>query len=512
MSATPVVVVGSGIAGLWTALHAAPLPVVVLTGDTLGAHTATGWAQGGIAAALGGDDDPDRHAQDTIAAGCGLVNEGAARRMVQSGAEEVRALEDIGVAFEHLADGRWALSREAAHSRARVARVRGDQAGAAILEALTAAVRRAGHIEIRERWQARGLVRDANGGCAGVVARGPDGEDVVLSASATVLATGGLGGLYAQTTNPSVNQGRAMAWAASLGALIRDAEFVQFHPTAIDIGRSPAPLATEALRGDGATLVDRRGRRFLPSIHDAAELAPRDVVARAVHRQLRTGQGAFLDIRRVAGTNFPQRFPAVFSACMDAGLDPRRDLIPVAPAAHYHMGGIATDLTGRTGVDGLLAVGEAACTGVHGGNRLASNSLLEALVMGRGAGQALKQIRLVAPTVPDEAQHAAPDLPASELTRLRRAMADHAGVERDGDGLGRLIETIDGMEARFGAADALIAARLVAAAALARTESRGAHFRLDYPAANASAEPSRMTLTGARAVCPAEHLTRGLTG
>jgi L-aspartate oxidase len=489
MRSPPIIVVGSGIAGLWTALKAAPRPVVVLTAGGFGRQSATEWAQGGIAAALGPDDDPAMHAADTVAAGAGLVDSDVARELATRAVDQVEALERLGVPFEHRDDGRWALSREAAHSRARIARVGGDRAGAAIVNTLIAAVARAEHVTVHEHVRVLDLLPGKYGGCAGVIVDVGGGRRERLAARATVLATGGLGGLYALTTNPQGNQGRALAWAGRLGGVIRDAEFVQFHPTAIDIGRNPAPLATEALRGEGAILVDRKGVRFMPGEHADAELAPRDVVARAVHRQVRSGRGAYLDARQAVGASFPERFQAVFRACMAAGIDPRREPIPVAPAAHYHMGGVTAALDGRTDVPGLLAVGEVGCTGAHGANRLASNSLAEALVMGALAGESLacSEAEPVEP-VPEAPT---PELPPASLARLRGAMSAHAGVERDAEGLGILLETIDDLADRHGSADALVAARAVAAAALERRESRGAHFRSDYPESRPNAQPSR---------------------
>ncbi len=498
MDSQPIIVVGSGIAGLWTALNASPRPVLVLTAGTMGGQSATQWAQGGIAAALADDDSPQQHAADTVAAGAGLVEARVAGDMARAVVEQVHALERLGVPFEHHGDGRWALSREAAHGRDRIARVGGDRAGAAIVDALVGAVMRAGHITVREHHRVLGLLPGAGGACVGVQVAAGEGEPVSLTGAATVLATGGVGGLFAVSTNPPGNRGRALAWAAGLGAAVRDAEFVQFHPTAIDIARLPAPLATEALRGEGAVLIDRHGHRFMHDIHPAAELAPRDVVARAVHRQVQGGSGAFLDAREAVGPAFPDRFKAVFRACMDAGIDPRRDPIPVAPAAHYHMGGVAAGLDGRTDVPGLFAVGEASCTGAHGANRLASNSLAEALVMGARAGEALSGIeagdsRSVEARPP-------PPLPGKALERLRADMSAHAGVERDAAGLQRLLASIDRLETRWGAADELIAARLIAAAALRRRESRGAHYRTDYPESTEPAESACLTLEQARAL------------
>ncbi|WP_220338370.1 L-aspartate oxidase [Wenzhouxiangella sediminis] len=495
MSSRPIIVVGSGIAGLWTALHAAPAPVLMLTSGAFGRQSATEWAQGGIAAALGEDDDPGQHAADTVAAGAGLVDAAVARRLATGSVDQVRALERLGVGFEHHEDGRWALSREAAHSRARVARVGGDRAGTAIINALISAVERADHVTVREHASVLGLVPAAGGGCAGVVVDAGGGRCEKLSARATVLATGGLGGLYALTTNPPGNQGQGLAWATRLGAVVRDAEFVQFHPTAIDIGRNPAPLATEALRGEGAVLIDRRGKRFMPALHPDAELAPRDVVARAVHRQVQSGAGAYLDAREAVGAAFPETFQAVFRACMAAGIDPRREPIPVAPAAHYHMGGIAADLDGSTGIRGLFAVGEVSCTGAHGANRLASNSLAEALVMGARAGQVLANATDQALRSAEPGRSVA--LPRESLDRLRSAMNAHAGVERDENGLVRLLDVIEDLERKDGLSDALVAARLIALAALKRRESRGAHFRTDYPEPAAEARSSRLTLEDA---------------
>ncbi len=497
MRNAPVVIVGSGIAGLWTALNAAPLPVILLTGHSLGGDSSTGWAQGGIAAALGADDSPQLHAADTIAAGAGLSDEAAAWLLAEAGPDEVRALQALGVAFDHNPDGSWALSREAAHSRARVARVNGDLAGQAIVEALTGAARAATHIEIREGWFGRGLLPRGNCGCRGVLAQDRSGAWREIPARATVIATGGIGGLYATTTNPAGNRGQAITWAARLDAFIRDPEFVQFHPTAIDIGRDPAPLATEALRGEGALLVDDAGRRFMPAIHPDAELAPRDVVARAVHRQVQAGLGARLDATAAIGREFPARFPVVYQACIEAGIDPTRQPIPIAPAEHYHMGGVATDCDGFSEIPGLYVVGEAGCTGVHGANRLASNSLLDALVTGRRAALRIQDTDSNLHRATGPVEKPAPALAAHALIRLRQAMQQHAGVERNGDGLHALLDIIDAMTTEHGPTDELVAARFIAAGALLREESRGAHARTDFPGLTAPVthtELSRQTL------------------
>ena len=512
MHQAPVVIIGSGIAGLWTALHAAPLPVVLLAGKSLGGDSSTGWAQGGIAAALGEDDSPALHAGDTIAAGAGLTDEAAAWLLAEAAPGEIGALEDLGVCFDRHDDGGWALSREAAHGHARVARVNGDQAGQAILEVLTRAARAATHIEIREGWFGRGLLPRGDchsGGCRGVLAQDHTGKLQELPARATVIATGGLGGLYENTTNPAGNRGQALAWAARLGAFIRDPEFVQFHPTAIDIGRDPAPLATEALRGEGAELVDNHGRRFMPDVHPDAELAPRDVVARAVHRQIASGLGALLDATRAVGEEFPRRFPIVHESCMAAGIDPRIQPIPIAPAEHYHMGGVAIDSDGFSEVPGLYVVGEAGCTGVHGANRLASNSLLDALVTGRRAALRIQDHDSNLHRARGRVEKPAPALSARWTRRLRQAMTRHAGVERDAAGLQSLIELIDEMTTEHGPADALVAARFVAAGALLREESRGAHARSDFPGQAAPVTHTELDLERMEHAFPTDARERG---
>jgi L-aspartate oxidase len=321
---------------------------------------------------------------------------------------------------------------------------------------------------------------------------------VEIRAAATILATGGLGGIYAVTTNPREARGEGLAMAAVAGAEIVDPEFVQFHPTAIDIGADPAPLATEALRGEGARLIDAAGAPLMDPVHPAGDLAPRDVVARSIAGEIRRGGAVFLDARAAIGAAFPAEFPAVFAACMGAGIDPRVAPIPVKPAAHYHMGGIGVDVWGRTGLDGLFAVGECAATGVHGANRLASNSLLEAVVFGIRAGEAAREARTMA-GAGWPAGGTAGDLPAPVLADLRQRMSAQAGVVRDGAGLGELLAWIAIQARVHGPALPLIAARLVAQGAYERRESRGAHFRSDHPAALAEAVHARQGNLKARA-------------
>jgi len=489
-----VLILGAGLAGLSAALAAAGAGrgALVISPVALGSGCASAWAQGGMAVAVGQDDDPALHAADTLAAGAGLCDPEAVRVLTTEGPAAVRRLLDLGAPFDRDGEGRLVQSLEAAHSRPRVARVGGDGAGAAIMAAVIAAARAEPLIEIWADARALALLTDAAGAVRGALIE-RDGQRRSVTASAVILATGGLGGLYATTTDPAEVRGQGLALAALAGAVIADPEFVQFHPTAIDAGLDPAPLATEALRGEGATLVDATGRPFMARYHPQGDLAPRDVVARAVALERANG-GAWLDARAAIGDHFPSEFPAVFKACMAVGIDPRVQPIPVAPAVHYHMGGVWTDLDGRTSVAGLYAAGECASTGVHGANRLASNSLLEAAVFGARAGRAAAQAR--EGDLPVLAGDPAPVLPAEALRRLRRAMDRGAGVARDAAGLTRLLGQIDALETEHGPALELATARLVAEAALARAHSRGAHFRADFPEA-AMARHTMVTLTSA---------------
>lgn len=510
-----ILIVGGGLAGLFTALKLAPLPCTVLSPRSLGEGASSSWAQGGIAAAMSEGDTAEAHAADTIAAGAGIVDAAVARMVASEAAERVHDLLSYGVPFDRDLAGRLVQSREAAHSANRIVRVGGDGAGAAIMQALIAAVRNTPSISVLEGYIAEDLLL-ADGACVGVLARGEDGkarEATRFHAAATVLATGGIGHLYAVTTNPAEARGEGLAMAARAGALIADAEFVQFHPTALALGIDPAPLATEAIRGEGGILVNKAGERFMLRLHKDAELAPRDIVARGVFAEIAAGRGAFLDARQAIGAEFPHLFPAVTAACARAGIDPVTDLLPVAPAEHYHMGGIATDMDGRASLPGLYAAGEVASTGLHGANRLASNSLLEAVVFGARVAEDLKARTLAMPT------HGAPVrlggrgacLPTARdreaIARLRAAMADKAGVVRDGAGLlagSRQLQAIAEAAESSTLVNMASAALVIVAAALARRESRGGHWRSDFPQASAAlATRSKLTLSpppAARAV------------
>jgi L-aspartate oxidase len=502
-STSNILIIGGGLAGLFCALKLAPQPVTVLASAPIGEGASTAWAQGGIAAAVAEGDTAEAHARDTIAAGAGLVDEEVARRMAEEAGERVRDLLAYGVPFDKDLQGRLAVSREAAHSARRIVRVQGDMAGRAIMAALADAVGKTPSIRVLESFSAEELLT-VNGAVVGTKGRDAAGRLVTLPAQAVVLATGGIGHLYAVTTNPPEARGTGLAIAARAGAVVADTEFVQFHPTAIDIGRDPAPLATEALRGDGAVLVNRAGQRFMRRLHRDADLAPRDVVARGVFAEIAAGRGAFLDARDAIGASFMARFPTVYTSCMGAGINPARDLIPVAPAAHYHMGGVAVDARGRTSVSGLWAAGEVACTGAHGANRLASNSLLEAVVFGARIAQDIGGLNLngtlATPLHAIDAGYASPvnDRP------LRTLMSAHVGVVRDADGLSGALTEIAEIE-RATASPVLrnmaTAALLVAAAAWRRRESRGAQYRSDYPQPDVvQAQRTFMTLDEARMI------------
>ncbi|MFZ4165779.1 L-aspartate oxidase [Brevundimonas sp. NPDC058933] len=483
-------IIGGGLAGLSAALETAPAKTLVVTPEPLLNACSSAWAQGGLAAALSSRDSAALHAKDTEGAGAGLVEPEAARALTQRGRETVEWLASLGAPFDRDETGGFSVSLEAAHSLPRVARVGGDGAGRAILSAVVAAARASKHIEIWEDGRLRGLIQDVEGRVRGAVIERSGGRMDEVFAPAVVLATGGVGGLYEVTTNPSALRGEGLALAYLAGADILDPEFVQFHPTAIDVGLDPAPLATEALRGEGARLVDGEGA-FLLGDHPDADLAPRDIVARVVHAARVDRRGAFLDATRAVGEAFPHEFPAVFSACMRAGLDPRVSPIPVAAAAHYHMGGVVADDEGRTTVAGLYAIGECAATGVHGANRLASNSLLEAGAFGRRAGRAAAR-EVQPPKAELKAARASRNLPPEAMADLRAAMTRFAGVVRDEEGLSALMAVIDRLAKAHPEAVVLTAARLIAEGALNRRESRGGHYRVDYPDSLPKAEHTRM--------------------
>ena len=484
------VIVGSGLAGLTAALELGDATVV--TAGELG-DGASRLAQGGIAAALAAGDSPARHADDTRTVSGGLADRGVAEVVTAAAAERIAWLRRLGAAFDTDADGQLALGREAGHGTHRIVHADGDATGAAVMRTLVTAVKARDDIEVVEHSRAIDLVRDGHR-IHGVVLRGADGRARMLLADAVVLATGGIGGVYAHTTNPPAAVGAGLAMARRAGARLRDPEFVQFHPTALATGHDPLPLLTEALRGAGATLIDAAGRRHVRDAHPDAELAPRDVVARANWHAQQRGP-IYLDARSV-GDDFPSRFPTVFAHAREAGLDPREQPLPVTPAQHYHMGGIASDADGRTSLPGLFACGEVAATGLHGANRLASNSLLEALVVGARLARTIADTR--PPRTSARRLEVAADAAtlvvhddAAAVAELRELMWRHGGIVRDGAGLARALDRLIELAPRLRGGpdgrDLLAVAEVVLQAALARRESRGGHHRRDHPGPAAGA-------------------------
>src|SRR6266568_4811021 len=483
---TRFLVVGSGVAGLHTAWRAsADDDVMVLTKRSL-FDSATAYAQGGIAAALGAGDSPELHRQDTLAAGAALCDAKAVEVLVEEGPARVRELQTAGAHFDLEPGGDFKLGREAAHSRRRIVHAHGDQTGAEVARALIERVSDNPKIQVLEKARILELIAE-NGMVFGVRAA-VAGKAVEIIADATVLATGGCGQVYRYTTNPQVATGDGYAIAHRASARLADMEFVQFHPTALDTPENPLQLISEAVRGEGAVLLNEDGKRFMLERHRLAELAPRDVVAREIFREKIGGRHVWLDARML-GKNFEQRFPGIFAICRARGVDPSVDLIPVTPAAHYMMGGVVTDLRGRASLNRLYACGEVSRTGVHGANRLASNSLLEGLVF---VARDMIETRKL-PTPPRKRSWEVPvlrdrgaALVAAET--IRQVMWDHCGIDRSAKGLRTGRAKLEEIESRLpeGAteeANMVQTSRLIADAALLRKESRGGHYRSDFPRA-----------------------------
>jgi L-aspartate oxidase len=503
-----VVVVGSGIAGLTAALRARERGrVLVVTKDVLAAGS-TRWAQGGIAAALGPGDTPDQHLADTMTAGAGLCDEDAVRVLVDEGPAAVRELIGLGTRFDTADDGDLALTREGGHRRDRIAHAGGDATGAEIQRALVSAVRAAPDIEVIEHALVLDLLLADDGGrrqVAGVTLHvmGEGRRDGVgaVRCRAVVLASGGMGQVFSATTNPAVSTGDGVAMALRAGAVLRDLEFVQFHPTVLWLGtgvRGQQPLVSEAVRGEGAFLVDDAGTRFMTGAHEMADLAPRDVVAKAIMRRMRETGAAhvWLDARAFGADRWRRRFPTILASCREHGIDPVRDLIPVAPACHYASGGVAVDLDGRTGVPGLYACGEVACSGVHGANRLASNSLLEGLVFARRIAADLARAMPPWREVAAREQRTAGLVGQSATAQVQQTMTEHAGVLRSAAGLEHAAKALAGLGVDLAdaagsggepcteaweATNLLTVSQALVAAAHARAETRGSHWREDHP-------------------------------
>ena len=513
-----VIIVGSGLAGMTAALQLAPRAVTLIT-KTAGLPGGSSLhAQGGIAAAVGPGDRPEDHAADTVAAGAGLVDAAMAALLTRDGAALVRRLLEDGLPFDRAPDGSPLLGREAAHGAARIVHAGGDATGRTLVTALAERLRATPSVRVETDAFAVDLVL-RNGRVCGLLACHAQGW-VLHRAPRVILATGGIGAAFARTTNPAEATGDGLAIAARAGARLADLEFVQFHPTALAVDADPVPLLTEALRGAGALLLDSQGHRFMPDEHPLAELAPRDVVARAIGRRVAAGEPVFLDLRPALAAK-PNGFPTVLALCAEHGLDPFAEPMPVAPAAHYHMGGVVTDADGRTSLEGLWACGEVACTGVHGANRLASNSLLEALVFGARVARDVAERPLAAlppfalprpPAVAADVGHLLLDAIGTEA---RTALYQGAGLVRDGLGLlaarrklDRLATALDMLRCEEGdeappeivrkwgeARNRLLVGRLVVHTALAREESRGAHCRSDHPLPNPATISRTLTLS-----------------
>jgi L-aspartate oxidase len=495
-----VLVLGGGVAGLSAAIRSARsgARVAVITKAALGA-SATQYAQGGVAAVLphaswdegDGPDSPELHVADTLAAGAGLCDTDAVRVMVEEGPERVNELMAMGAHFDEEDDG-LAFTREGGHTVARIIHAGGDATGAEIERALVEAVQ-ATAAEIRERWFALDVVVE-DGRAHGIRALDPDADEHEIRARHTIIATGGAGQCFAVTTNPTLSTGDGIAMGLRAGVAVSDVEFMQFHPTALHSTSMPRPLLSEALRGEGAILRDENGVAFMAGEHPLADLAPRDVVARAIARRIvdRGLSHVWLDARPIE--NFEERFPTIWTACRAAGLDPRRDLLPVAPAAHYLSGGVCTDLDGATTLPGLWACGETADSGVHGANRLASNSLLDGLVFGARCVDAIDAgrdgpeqtglMRGIAPWSELAALPTAgsPNRRAATREELQQLMTREAGVLRDAQSLARALAALDEMEPRTPVVRNLWSvSHALVLAAIAREESRGTHTRLDFP-------------------------------
>ncbi len=502
---TDFIVVGAGIAGLRAAIELAPAGRVLVLAKRELSESATQYAQGGIAAALSDEDEVSLHYQDTLNAGDGLCNADAAHILVEEGPQRIEELIAWGTQFDRTGS-KLAFTREGAHSRSRVLHAHGDSTGREISRALYLKAKSLKNVSICEFEFATDLLAD-DGRVRGVTLLNDAGKLHAVRAAAVLLATGGLGHVYRETTNPAVatGDGVAMGWRA--GAELSDMEFVQFHPTALYLKSAPRFLLSEALRGEGACLRNEQLMRFMPKYHPMAELAPRDVVARAIVHELQTSRGkepvVYLDLTHKRPDHIRQRFPRIYETCLKYNIDIATELIPVRPAAHYAMGGVRTDLDGRTNLGGLYAAGEVACTGVHGANRLASNSLLEGLVYGARAGDAMRKdtgaktrhLAAHSPNgLPPPAAPAGADQirAADEVIRqVQEIMWRDAGIVRTGDSLRRAIRHLQTLHGSLNgdlhrrnreAVNVVQVGLLIAKSALAREESRGAHYRLDYPA------------------------------
>ncbi len=493
---TDVAVIGAGIAGLYTALQASEYADVVMISKKGLDDSNTRWAQGGIAAVTAKSDSPALHRQDTLIAGAGLCSYAAVEVLVHEGPERLKELIAYGTEFDKDAQGRYELTKEGAHSKRRILHAHGDATGAEIVRALSARVREHANITVLENHFAIDVVTQ-DGECVGVIVQNPEGGLFFLESNATVLATGGAGQLYRYTTNPDIATADGIAMAYRAGARIKDVEFIQFHPTALYYPGAPRFLISEAVRGEGAILRNTSGERFMEKYHPQKELAPRDVVARAIVSEMERTHSAYvyLDITHESEELIKHRFPTIYRFCLQYGLDMVTDWIPVAPACHYIMGGVQTDLNGETSTRRLFACGEVSCTGVHGANRLASNSLSEAVVFGHRIVRRIREL----PPLPEVRPFAAVEPKRTsrsvdtreQRVRLQKLMLRHVGLKRQEKGLRKALDELERMQRFFYGVyrdreafeflNLLNTAVLTTRAALLREESRGGHYRIDFP-------------------------------
>ncbi|WP_035296652.1 L-aspartate oxidase [Brevibacillus thermoruber] len=493
---TDVAVIGAGIAGLYTALQASEYADVVMISKKGLDDSNTRWAQGGIAAVTAKSDSPALHRQDTLIAGAGLCSYAAVEVLVHEGPERLKELIAYGTEFDKDAQGRYELTKEGAHSKRRILHAHGDATGAEIVRALSARVREHANITVLENHFAIDVVTQ-DGECVGVIVQNPEGGLFFLESNATVLATGGAGQLYRYTTNPDIATADGIAMAYRAGARIKDVEFIQFHPTALYYPGAPRFLISEAVRGEGAILRNTSGERFMEKYHPQKELAPRDVVARAIVSEMERTHSAYvyLDITHESEELIKHRFPTIYRFCLQYGLDMVTDWIPVAPACHYIMGGVQTDLNGETSTRRLFACGEVSCTGVHGANRLASNSLSEAVVFGHRIVRRIREL----PPLPEVRPFAAMEPKRTsrsvdtreQRVRLQKLMLRHVGLKRQEKGLRKALDELERMQRFFYGVyrdreafeflNLLNTAVLTTRAALLREESRGGHYRIDFP-------------------------------
>ncbi|NDD48758.1 MAG: L-aspartate oxidase [Alphaproteobacteria bacterium] len=483
-----IVIVGAGLAGLFTAIKLAPLNVVIVASKKLGSGTSSQWAQAGIAAAMGKSDSILSHLKDTIDVGGGIVDEKIAELVITNGPSRVNDLIALGVPFDKDTNNELILRKEAAHQHNRIVSVRGDMTGKKIMETLTQIVKKSDHIRVIEGYNATEL-HQIDGKIQGISIQ-KENKVELINSNCVVLATGGIGQLYKITTNSKEALGDGVGMAARAGAVLSDMEFVQFHPTAFDIGIDPAPLATEALRGEGALIVNTKDERFIYNSHKDGELAPRDIVARSIFQEQQKGQKVFLDCRGDLGNRMINDFPTVYQLCRNSGINPSEDKIPISPAAHYHMGGILTDENGKTNIEGLYACGENACSGVHGANRLASNSLLEAIVFGDIISKDIKENinKSMAYKEVSIDITKSKSLSRLKLQELRSIMTEFVGVERDQEGLEKAYSRVKDIYTEYTMNgylnNSLITSLLIIQSALTRKEHRGSHYRKDFPKLN----------------------------